>query len=426
MKTKFFKEYEKSISQFDDFVLSDEGKAIFTKKNYEEGKLLNVIFFDSFSNEGIRKLIIKLHKLDKDNYDLKFIDTSYAKKRKQFIGFQETFSSVGIFADVKVKNDKYVDSIHISWCQRSNYTAMFEFEISFKQFFESFHDEYEFIMDKLKLKKSSTLGYYPQYNPDGLSYKGKSKQYEYIKFHNNLLNYAFQTYLAETLYIENGKFNELFTLQVYKVNEVVIENCESPYMGIVGKSRLHNSVFIVDSLPSFAHQNLLVSILTSNNGFDTRNILSFFSKYRNLMYYNIYFDYEINELNQKIAPYNIGVKKKYSFDELRWMYRKIAELKSSRDNCDIEYEKQLNKLILDDWEVYYGTYEKDKKIDEKVDELFQKSRVDFVFEKYKEQYELYQIALETQNSQRNIKIAVTSLVLAIVAIIISIVMPFVF
>ena len=32
MKTKFFKEYEKSISQFDDFVLSDEGKTIFTKE----------------------------------------------------------------------------------------------------------------------------------------------------------------------------------------------------------------------------------------------------------------------------------------------------------------------------------------------------------------------------------------------------------
>jgi hypothetical protein len=56
----------------------------------------------------------------------------------------------------------------------------------------------------------------------------------------------------------------------------------------------------------------------------------------------------------------------------------------------------------------------------------EKSNVKFILEKYQEQYELYKIALETQNSQRNLRIAVTSLVLAIIAILISIAFPYIF
>jgi len=418
---KTFKEYTRSVNFFDNFINSDEGKSIYTDKNYEEGELLNIIFYDSFSNEGIRKLIDKLHKLDSNNYELKHINTHKAVKRKQFIVLQETFSSVGIFADVTVKNDKYIDSIHISWCQRSNYTAMVEFKISFKQIFSSFQDEYEFVHEKLKLTKSSFLEYYPVYNPDMFIYQGTSKIYEYIKLHNSFLHFAFQTYLTEVLYTENGKINQLFSLEIYKVSKKVLKKCEAPYMGIIGRNRFNDSVFIMDFLPSFAYQELLVKILTSDNKFDTRNLLSLFSKYRNLIYYNIYFYYEINKLNQKISPYNIGVKKNYTFDELRWMYKKIAELKSSRDNCDIRLETELNNLILDEWDISYGTYEEDKKIEEQFKELFLKSNVDFVLKTYKEQYELYQIAIETQNIERNNKIAFTSLVLAIVAIIISIV-----
>jgi hypothetical protein len=422
----FYKKYKESNTLFDAFIKSEEGKEIFSEKNYEDGKLIKVVYYDSFSNEGIKKLIKKIHKLNNDECEIKYIDTSYVLKRKQFIAFQETFRSVGIFADIKFKKDEFIDSIHISWCQRSNYNAMFEFEIRFKKQFANFQEEYDFIKKQLNRKTSRTLKYYYEYIPNAISYNGKNRKYEYIKLHNRLLNFSIQTLLTETLYTENGNYEKLYSMQIYKVDENILKEYDAPYMGIMAERKDSKAKLIMDFIPSRSHPTSTVSILTTYDGFDNRNILSLFSEYRNLLYYNVYFDYELNKLNQNIAPYNIGVIKRYSFKKLRWMFRKLAELKSSRDNIDSKNEKRLNKEILKDWDVYYGTFEGEQKKDIKLDKLVEKSNVKFILEKYQEQYELYKIALETQNSQRNLRIAVTSLVLAIIAILISIAFPYIF
>lgn len=426
MGNKFYKRYKESLVLFDDFVSSEEGKSIFSDEKFEDSKLLKVVYYDSFNNNSIKKLIRKLHKLNKKDYKLKHIDTSYAVRKKQFITFQDTYSNVGIFADIEVLNNKYISSVHISWCQRSNYNAMLEFKIHFKKAFESFQEEYDFIQEQMKKKTTKTLKYYNEYSPDFIQFKGQGREYEYIKMHNKFLDFAFQTYLTETFYSENGLENELYSIHVFNVDEDVLKVYDAPFLGLMGLNKSKKSKFILDFRPSRSHPTSKITVLTSNYGFDTRNILGLFSEYRNLLYYNVYFDVELNKLNQRIAPYNIGVVKKYTFKDMKWMFTKLAELKSSRDNGDSDLEEKLNTRLLKDWDVYYGTYEGDKKQNIRFDKLIHKSKIEFVLEKYLEQYDLYKIALETQSNSRNLRIAMTSLVLAIIAIIISIGFPVIF
>jgi len=421
-KRKFYKEFNKSLNNYMEFFNSEKGNTVYSKENYAEGKLNYVCLYDSFDNNGIRNLIKNIYTLSKEDFDI--IHTSYKYSRKgQYLKFQNLSSSHGIFAVLKVTNNKFVNQINMSWCQRSNYTAILEYKLIFNDVFDSFKSEYDFIIQTLIKLRKNKINYFKRFDLSSESFKHDIS--DYLEYHNNLFKYAVQKYVEDTLYTGIEKKYDLMTMYVYSVKDFKKEEMRPSYMGLVGRHKVDNTVFFLDRPPSTFEPIFDVEVVTSGKNFDNRSIMTFFSKYRNILYYNLYFNQELNVLNNQISGYNLGAKKIYNFKSLLWMYRKIAELESSRDSGETIDVEELNKKLSDNWIVEYGTFEGDDPVSLPNDYQFSRSNIEFILKKYKEQYDLYKVALEAQTNRFNTRVAFISLGLAILAIIISIVFPFI-
>jgi len=422
-KGKFYKEFKESLNSYIEFFNSDKGKMIFSKENFAEENLQYVCLYDSFDNNGIRQLIKNIYSLSKNDFDV--THTSYIYSRKgQYLKFQDLSSSHGIFADIKVNNDRFINEINLSWCQRSNYTAFLEYQLVFHNVFESFRSEYDFIIETLQKLKRDKINYFKRFEIRSESFKHETGYY--LESHNNLFKYAVQKYIEDALYTKIEKKYDLMTLYVYSVKELNKEATNPPYMGLIGRHKKYNTVFFIDRNPSTFEPVFDVEVVTSSRNFEYRSIMTYFSQYRNILYYSLYFYQELNVLNNQISGYNLGAKKVYNFKNLLWLYRKIAELESSRDSGETIDVVEINNKLNENWTIEYGTYEGDNPVAIPFEFEFSRSNIEFILKKYKEQYDLYKVALEAQTNRYNTRVAFISLGLAILAILISIIFPFIF
>ncbi len=327
-------------------------------------------------------------------------------------------SSHGIFADIQVLNNDYLKEINMSWCQRSNYTAIMEFQMVFKDVFKNFESEYNFIVDVLENVNKKTIYYFKNFDFDDST--NVDRPFQYIEHHNDLFKFAVQKYIEDVFYNKIKKNYDLMTMYVYFVKDLELDNVKPPYMGLLGKHKSKKTFFNIDSTPSVFHPIFDIELVTAEKYFDHRSIMTYFSNYRNILYYNLYFSQELNVLNNKISGYNLEAKKIYNFKNLMWMYRKIAELESSRDSGDSIDVEELNKELNDNWTIDYGTYEDDEQISIPYNYEFSRKDIEIVLQKYKEQYNLYKVALESQTNRFNTKIAFISLGLSILSILVAI------
>jgi hypothetical protein len=417
MTNNFFKEFDKSLDKYISFFESDKGKEIFSSRNYSNQSLRFVCLYDSFDNTGIKRLLRNIHHLDKKKFSKDRMYFKYSRKA-QYLIFQNMSSSHGLFADITTKDNEYISGINMTWCQRSNYNAMVEFQLNLKQPFKSFNQERDFIVSTLRNVNRKIINRYNRFDfeDNGLN----NRTIDYIEHHDSLLKLAFQKYVENTLYKNIDKKYESMALYVYHVKSLDKEKIQPPYMGLLGKSKHANTVFLLDRTFSEYTPIQDIQLYTSERYFDHRSIMTFFSQYRNILYYNLYFYYELNILNYKISGYSVEAKKIYNFGNLLWLYRKIAELESSRDSGNSVNIDELNKKLKDNWTVEYGTYEGDNPTSLPFEYTFVKESLEIILNKYKEQYELYKVALDIQNNKLNTTIALVSLVLSIVAIIFSI------
>lgn len=414
---KFYKEFLANLKDYKSFFKSEKGQEVFSSRNYLEGDLKFVCLYDSFDNSGIRNLVKNITLLDKEKFHSRRSYYNYSRKG-QYLKFQNMSSSHGIFADIQVLNNDFIEEINMTWCQRSNYTAIMEFQIVFKEVFKDFESEYNFMVKVLENVNKRTIYYYKNFEFDLTTNVDKTG--EYIEYHNDLFKFAVQKYIEDLFYIKNKKNYDLMTLYVYFVKDLNFEKLQPPYMGLLGKQKNKKSAFFIDSVPSVFHPIFDIELVTAEKYFDHRSIMTYFSKYRNIIYYNLYFSQELNVLNTKISGYNLEAKKIYNFKNLMWMYRKIAELESSRDSGDSIDVEKLNKELIDNWQIDYGTYECDELKSINFDYEFSRRDVEIILQKYREQYNLYKVALESQTNRFNTKIAFISLGLSILSILVAI------
>jgi hypothetical protein len=414
---KFYKEFLSSLNEYKSFFKSEKGQEIFSNSNYLDGDLKFICLYDSFDNSGIRNLVKNITLLDKEKFHSNKTYYKYSRKG-QYLKFQNMSSSHGIFADIQVLNNNYIKEINMSWCQRSNYTAIIEFQIVFKDVFKNFESEYNFIVDVLENVNKRTIYYFKNFDFKDSTYV--DRPFKYIEHHNELFKFAVQKYIEDVFYNKIKKNYDLMTMYVFFVKDLELDKLKPPYMGLLGKHKSKKTIFYIDSTPSVFHPIFDIELITAEKYFDHRSIMTYFSNYRNILYYNLYFSQELNVLNNKISGYNLEAKKIYNFKNLMWMYRKIAELESSRDSGDSIDVEELNKDLNDNWKIVYGTYEGDEQISIPYNYEFSRKEIEIVLQKYKEQYNLYKVALESQTNRFNTKIAFISLGLSILSILVAI------
>lgn len=418
----FFNRFRQSYKNYVKYFQSEEGKTTFSDEGFFNAKLGIATYYDTLNNDSINKLVKKLFRLPKDKYKIEYPAFS-TKKRHQYIQFQNLSHSVGIFANIRFLNDKYFKSINIAWCQRSNYNSMFEFQVLFTSGLDSFADEFEFIKTYISLKSKKNTKYFRQFDIDSPSYKNHKKSI--IDYHNYFFKYMVQTVINFDLFTENGMNNDLFSIYSYQMKKIDFDNFEVPYLGILLKSKDKKTLLIGNDLPSTYNSSIMLEAVSQDFLFTPRGLLSWFAQFRNVFYYNIYFDFEIDELNHRISGFSTGSRKFFSSKDLLWIYRKIVELDSSRDSIDFIDADELNRLINEKWEIFYGNIDPDSRQSNPIPSHFTKENVDFLLTKYREQYNFYTVALDSQNTKLNTRIAFISLALSIISIIISMLFSFV-
>lgn len=416
---KFYLESKSNLNKYIEFYNSEEGKAIFNEGNYFDAKLGIVTYYDSFSNDSINKLVKKILKLDKNKYNIKY-SNFHSKKNKQYIQFQNTSHSTGIFCDIKFIQHSIIESVEICWCQRSNYNAMFEFRIKLRKAISSFDEEYNFILSNLNRENLREMKFYQPFKYE--SPLAKHEIQSLLDYHYDLFKFTVQSLIVTLLHSENGQESDLFSIYSYQVDKLDFKDFKAPYLGFYAKNKIKDIVLVSDHIPYSYNTILSLDAFSKSGFFYSSNMLNYFAKYRNIFYFSLYFDFEMDKLNQKLSKYGSGAKKHYSSDDLMWTYKKLIELESSRDTKNFIDIEELNKKINEDWEIGYGHYTIDKpELPSIINCDFTKDNVLFLYDKYKEQYEFYKVALESQTTGMSLTIAFISLSLAIVSIVLSIV-----
>ena len=90
----------------------------------EDSVVTGITICDVLSNEGVTKLLSKIYSLSKRKFKVEcFYLRPKLKKKYSYVHLQYSHTENGYLAQIELLNDKYIESIKISWSQINSYYA---------------------------------------------------------------------------------------------------------------------------------------------------------------------------------------------------------------------------------------------------------------------------------------------------------------
>lgn len=365
----------------------------------QERTITKILFFDVLSNEGVGKLAKKLHSLNSK----KFIVNNYYKKPSiirnyDYVHLSYTSRGVGLFANVEVKNNAYLKSIDIRWTQVDNYFALFEYSFNLKKAItgENFID---FV--KSTFTEFTAADYFEIYEQDNR--KGQSVDFlDIIQTSDAYVLFAFQHYITTYLYTERGRTNRIPGLEIRtRTEQIDIQNVYLPDFSTTFYSKANN--YYISNL---GFDNVYYGLFAGGRSVPSFSLLGDIAKYGNNLYYSIFGVYELKIFERDFSKFSSGRKAVGYNRYYKQLLAKVQGISDvGRSATSDSYEEWFAQ-----WNIYYGNKEM---------EFSELSIKDSNYYK-----NVFKTNLDYQKSLIEIRYTRSNMVIAVIAVAISLVALF--
>lgn len=311
---------------------------------YENAIITRSTIIDVLSNDGVKKLLKKLYSLPKKKFKVK----TYYKKptiinKYDYIHLQYSHSGYGKFAEIKLLDDKYVESINISWVQINSYFALLEYEFEFKVCLsEELYDN--FIVDNIRKinSKDFIIWYYID--------EKREKEIDCLllnQMNGEFFSIILQHYITTFLYSEQGKISQLICIAYMTRKESI--DIEKLYLGdlCVSYHNKEENYVIISEYEGLKHY-----LLAGNNRIPNFGICYYISNYGNDFYYRFFGEQELKLFEYEFSKFSTGRKKITYNKELKKLLNKmqsISEIECKKhSDFYVNFEKKWDFYISND------------------------------------------------------------------------------
>ena len=189
---------------------------------YEDSIVAHLSICDVLSNDGVTKLLRKLHSLPKKKFKVK----NYYRKpsifhKYDYVHLQYSGSGYEYFAEIELLEDQYIKSIKMIWAQINSYFALIEYYFTFKKRLdeERYH---QFIYDNIRNLTSKDYVIWYRISKENDKHK-EDRDYAIVE---QMTDESFplicQHYITSFLYSEQGKKNLLINME-YRARKAPID-----------------------------------------------------------------------------------------------------------------------------------------------------------------------------------------------------------
>ena len=312
---------------------------------YEPDFISSISFFDIADNQGIIKLLRKLHSLQKSKYNVRNYYKKPGKlKAYDYIRLKYSNAWWGRFAEIDLLEDQYVSNICITWCQINSYFAFLVYEIHFKKPLDEirYHD---FIRDTLqKLTGNDYILWYPAIkNIQG----GKMDGHLLETMDQEFFPVACQHYVTSLLYSEQGHKGPLINM-IFHSRKAAI-NIDKVYLGD-GDFSYYNKKenYYIGS----DYNQITYYLCAGDNQIPTLSVLGLVAEYGNKFYYHFAGYLELKRYEEDFSKYFSG-RKQIAYDKkcsslIRKM-KSMADVENGRgEDFSVKFAENWDFYIAND------------------------------------------------------------------------------
>lgn len=365
--------------------------------------ITQVIVIDVLSNEGVSMLIKKLYSLPKKKFKVQnYYKKPSLTKKYDYIHLQYSHSKMGIFAEIKLLDDKYLSDISISWSQINNYYAAMEYTFSFKR---RLNEERYLSFMRDNIKKLSSKDYTIWYSMN----EGNKETPDVLmltQMNNEYFPLLIQHYITSYLYTEQGKDYPLINIVFFTrkdsidINKLYLED-----FGVSYHNKTNNYVICSD------YDGINYSLFAGNNSIPCFSIMGYITNYGNDYYYRFCGIREIKIFEIEFSKYSTG-RKSVSFNkEFKRLLNKTQSITEYKYLLKDDMYKQFNQ----NWSFYKSNDKTSLK------DYHNKVRKINCQKIYKDNFSYLNILSEINNVKSNRLISLVAIIISVIAIIVSIV-----
>ena len=312
---------------------------------YQDYHVCGISLCDVLSNDGVSKLLRKIYKLPKNKYK---VNAYYKKpgiiKKYDYVHLKYSSSSHGKFAEIKFLDDKYIDSVSITWTQINNYYGFFNYHFELKRCMdEQLYDQ--FILDRLDKFKSNSylIWYYIQDDNEDNFMSIDQMNSEYFPL-------IFQNFITSKLYSEQGKNHQLINLTYFTRKEPI--EIDNLYLGDICESYYNKkSNFVITS----DSDEVNYVLKAGNNHIPYFDVVPYIAKYGNELYYYLFGHRELRLFEGEFSRFVTGRKGIY----YNKSFKKLLNKTQSISNIHTKMDKDIYTELGKEWAYYIANDEKD-------------------------------------------------------------------
>lgn len=372
--------------------------------HYEDSVVGHLSICDVLSNDGVTKLLRKLHSLPKKKFKVE----NYYKKpsifhKYDYVHLQYSGSGYGYFAEIELLEDKYIKSIKMTSAQINSYFALIEYYFTFKKSLdeESYN---QFIYDNIRNLTSKDYVIWYRISKENDKHK-EDRDYAIVE---QMTDESFplicQHYITSFLYSEQGKENLLINME-YGTRKAPIDIDKLYLEGTVMAYYNKKLNYVICS--DFDKVNYCM--LTGNNFVPRFSICEYIADYGNEFFYCFFGYRELKLFEREFSRFSTG-RKRIAYNK---EFKKLLNKLQSVSEVESRKEKDVYTAFNEAWDFYvFGKKEDLKKYHENDIAKYKKI--------YENNFSYLKILSEinyTKNSQR---LTVLAVFISVIAIIVSV------
>ncbi len=370
---------------------------------FEDGRISMVTICDTLSNEGVAKLVKRLHTLPRKSFKVKnYLNKPTAIRKYDYVHLQYSHTQTALLAEIGLLSDKYIKTIVITWTQLNSYFAVIQYDFHFRQPLDD-NNYVSFMQENIiKLSSKDFIIWYPLIK----SKKQALDEPLLTQMNQDYFPLLIQHYITTYLYSEQGKKHPLVNITTYTREKPF--DIHSLYLEDLGVSYYNKKEHYVIST-DFDETNFV--LLADNNRIPHISIVGFIAKYGKEFYYHFCGLRELKIFEEEFSKFSSGRKKisyNHKFMTLLNKFQSLIEYSPSTGN---DFYKHFNS----NWDFYLCN---DKENFKDFNHKYRKTNYQKI---YQDNYSYLKILSEINYTKSNQRIAVIATIASVIAVLISLI-----
>lgn len=324
----------------------------FLKNRDKKGSLPSTFFcvalYDVLDNNGMDFLIKSIYKLKnhRKKYDVDTPYIHYKFKKTNYINLTN-FRTRGIIAEIKLKTNKWINSIVIDYSYLNTSQCLIQYRFNFKKLFRTNLQIHNFVLDEiLKIKKEP---YFHSYANKNII---KNVGYiELLQLDNIFFADIIQGYICKMFYTEYGKRYKLpneYCLKLRKYNFKKRKKLRNQFL-CTSYEKDREYLVIKEALN---YDRFELIHFKAGKYFPNPTLLNFFYFFTTEMYFMAFYHIETIELEKKMRKYLNSRKKFISSQDIKWFINKVRYIREQKDIIERNKASPEQRANLINWKRY--------------------------------------------------------------------------